>query len=324
MDTFERKEAKYLLSPLQYIQFRALADRHLAQAEHHETDICSAYYDTPDNTLAERTLREARFKENLRVRSYNGPVSESGPGTPVFIEVKRKFKDTTSKRRISCTAAAARAFLSGMDYEQAIGRWPLAGADAQTAGCSPRSTQIAGEISWMAAHYPDLAPKMEVASHRLSFAGAADPALRVTFDDDVRWRTADGAWRSLFAHGERILEVKCQQAMPLWLVEALSACGAKPMSASKYGLAYQACSAGRRSAMQTTARARVGGRTPQDTGRAAKSEPGSGVSGGNHARARSHAASALSLQPRRNSLVASIHALIGRALGPKPAHAAHR
>ena len=324
MDTFERKEAKYLLSPMQYMQFRTLADKHLAAAEHHETDICSAYYDTPDDTLAERTLREARFKENLRVRSYSGTVSGSDPESPVFVEVKRKFKDTTSKRRISCTAAAARAFLSGMDYEQAIGRWPLADADAQAAGCSPRSRQIAGEISWMASHYPDLAPRMEVASHRLSFADADDPALRITFDADVRWRTADRTWRNLFAHGERILEVKCQQAMPLWLVEALNACAAKPMSASKYGLAYQASAAGRRSAVQTAIRARMGEQASQDAARATRHEGKPVVSNGNHARKRDRAASAPSLQPRRSGLVAGIHAFIRQALGPKPAHAAHR
>ena len=239
MDTFERKETKYLLTPMQYIQFRALAEGHLAPAEFHESMVTSVYYDTPDDTLINRSIAGGKYKEKLRVRSY---AVDQTPSTPVFVEIKKKFKGITYKRRVCCTQQAADAFLQGMDYEAAIDSWPLADAKAQEAAHSHTSLQIAGEIAWMRDHYERLAPKMTVRTHRLSFVDADDSELRITFDANVRWMRANpnAAEHDLFANGERILEVKCAQAYPLWLVTVLNECGARPQSVSKYGRAYQA------------------------------------------------------------------------------------
>ena len=242
MDTFERKETKYLLTPMQYIQFRALAEGHMAPAEYHESDVMSVYYDTPDDLLVNRSIAGGKYKEKLRVRAYGR--GETTPETPVFIEIKKKFKGVTYKRRVNCTQAAADAFLGGMDYEQAIDTWPLADAQAQDAAHGRIALQIAGEIAWMRDHYDGLAPRMDVRTHRLSFVDADDPELRITFDADVSWRKAGSSREhSLFANGERILEVKCAQAYPMWLVAVLNECGARPQSVSKYGRAYQAAMA---------------------------------------------------------------------------------
>ena len=237
METFERKETKYLLTPMQYIQFRALAEGHLVPAEYHESDVCSVYYDTPDDTLINRSLAGGKYKEKLRVRAYG----ETTDTTPVFVEIKKKFKGITYKRRVNCTLAAAKAFLGGMDYQRAIQRWPLADAAAQEACSSAQSLQIAGEIAWMRQHYEGLAPKMEVRTHRLSFVDADNPELRITFDSLVHWQEA-GSEQShpMFPSGERILEVKCADAYPMWLIAVLNECGALPQSVSKYGRAYQA------------------------------------------------------------------------------------
>ena len=118
MDTFERKETKYLLTPMQYIQFRALAEGHLVPAEYPESDVASVYYDTPDDLLVNRSLAGGKYKEKLRVRSY-GSI-ETSSDSPVFIEIKKKFKGITYKRRVNCTQAAADAFWGGMDYEEAV------------------------------------------------------------------------------------------------------------------------------------------------------------------------------------------------------------
>ena len=239
MDTFERKETKYLLTPMQYIQFRTMAEGHLAPAEYPEGDVASVYYDTPDDLLVNRSIAGGKYKEKLRVRSYAS--GETTPATPVFIEIKKKFKGITYKRRVNCTQAAADAFLGGMDYEQAIDTWPLADAQAQAAAHGRVSLQIAGEIAWMRDHYEGIAPRMHVRTHRLSFVDADDPELRITFDAGVSWQQV-GSTRAqaMFANGERILEVKCAQAYPMWLVAVLNECGARPQSVSKYGRAYQA------------------------------------------------------------------------------------
>lgn len=237
MDTFERKETKYLLTPMQYLHFRTLAEAHLVPAEYHISDVSSIYYDTPDDLLVNRSLAAGKYKEKLRVRSYG----QEGADAPVFIEIKKKFKGVTYKRRVSCSRAAADAFLGGMDYLAAIERWPLADAAAQDAAHGKTSLQIAGEIAWMRDHYEGLAPKMCISTRRLSFVDAADPELRITFDADVRWQQAEQREENdMFLNDERILEVKCGDAYPMWLVQALNECGIRPQSVSKYGRAYQA------------------------------------------------------------------------------------
>ena len=254
METFERKETKYLLTPMQYIQFRALAEGHLVPAEYHESDVCSVYYDTPDDTLINRSLAGGKYKEKLRVRTYGTAHADS----PAFVEIKKKFKGITYKRRVNCTLAAAKAFMSGMDYAQAIERWPLANSQEQEASRSVQSLQIAGEIAWMRDHYEGLAPKMEIRTHRLSFVDADNPELRITFDADAWWRQAETrAAHSMFANGERILEVKCGNAYPMWLVAVLNECGVRPQSVSKYGRAYQAATETVRSEVQHAVWARV-------------------------------------------------------------------
>ncbi|MDO4401254.1 MAG: polyphosphate polymerase domain-containing protein [Coriobacteriia bacterium] len=249
MDTFERKEIKYLLTPMQYLQFRALAEQHLAPAEYHDSLVSSVYYDTADDLLINRSIQGGKYKEKLRVRSYGADAGS--PDSPVFVEIKKKFKGITYKRRVNCTQAAADAFLGGMDYLEAIERWPLANAQAQEAAHSRVSLQIAGEIAWMRDHYEGITPKMRVSTHRLSFVDVDDPALRITFDADARWQQVGrhvpsmlgagaSAQHNLFAEGEHILEIKCSQAYPMWLVAVLNECGVRPQSVSKYGLAYKA------------------------------------------------------------------------------------
>ena len=306
METFERKEIKYLLTPMQYIQFRALAEGHMVPAEYPEGDVCSVYYDTPDDTLINRSIAGGKYKEKLRVRSYGA----SNPESPVFVEIKKKFKGITYKRRVNCTLAAAKAFLQGMDYEQAVQQWPLASAEAQAASTSTQSLQIAGEIAWMRDHYEGLAPKMEVRTHRLSFVDSENPELRITFDANVAWQKADEtAAHSMFPHGERILEVKCGNAFPMWLVAALNECGARPQSVSKYGRAYQASMAD----AQVVAQARTQARVSADMARRAvrANTPAWKPTPASHLRA-----TATSIG---ESLMAATHMLTR-----KPAHAAQR
>ena len=225
---------------MQYIQFRALAEGHLIPAEYHESAVSSVYYDTPDDVLINRSINGGKYKEKLRVRSY-----ETGgllPDSPVFIEIKKKFKGITYKRRVNCSQAAADAFLAGMDYEQAMTTWPLADPQAQECALSRTSMQVAGEIAWMRDHYAGFCPKMRVSTQRLSYIDADDSELRITFDADVRWNRAceEGVEHSMFSDGTRILEVKCARSYPMWLVAVLNECDARPQSVSKYGRAYQA------------------------------------------------------------------------------------
>lgn len=305
MQTFERKETKYLLTPSQYAQFKVLVAEHLAPAEYPEGDVASVYYDTPDDVLVNRSLAAPKYKEKLRMRSYG----TASAGSPVFVEIKKKFKGITYKRRVSCTLQAAQAFLAGMPYEEAVERWPLADAEAQAACHMFKSRQVAGEIAWMRDHYEGLAPKMLVSTHRESFVAADDPELRITFDEDVRWSDdaptleRPAGEHGLFANGERILEVKCAGSIPLWLVDALSQCGIRPQSVSKYGRAYLAAhGAAANGAANGSANAAADGAAGEHaagfaTGAATQQAPASGPAG-KHARVAAQRTGAPAAQAR--------------------------
>ena len=75
--------------------------------------------------------------------------------------------------------------------------------------------------------------------------GTEDPALRITFDRNIRWRrdrlTLDAGddGKRLLPEDQILMEVKTLGACPLWLCRALSAQHIYPASFSKYGACYK-------------------------------------------------------------------------------------
>lgn len=218
--TFERCEKKYLLSAAQYVQLLdALADYTLPD-EYGETDIYTIYYDTPDYLLIRRSIEKPVFKEKLRLRTYGMPTDTD----PAFIEIKRKYKKTVYKRRISMPYRYALTFLQS----------PVRGG------------QIAKEIAYMLHLYPRLQPAMAMTFHRISFIGKAAPTLRITFDCNICWRTSSldlsipAPGTQLLEKGQQLMELKFSGAIPLWLSHLLNQFSCYPISFSKYGRAYEA------------------------------------------------------------------------------------
>jgi len=80
---------------------------------------------------------------------------------------------------------------------------------------------------------------------RTAWAGTEDPALRITFDRNIRWRrdrlTLDAGddGKRLLPEDQILMEVKTLGACPLWLCRALSAQHIYPASFSKYGACYK-------------------------------------------------------------------------------------
>lgn len=195
----------------------------------------------------------------------------------VFFGIKKKFEGIVYKRRIALSLPAALAFVSGLPYERACVRWPLAGAEQAAAALAPASRQIARELKAAMDRWLPMAPSMGIACDREAWAlrctlvgdgptpasgggsqaaaeapseagGSAplwlDPELRLTFDDRLEYldfHARGAAWRPIIAPSESILEIKSAGPYPPWLVEALSSSGAYPASFTKYGNAYQLC-----------------------------------------------------------------------------------
>lgn len=312
---FKRVEKKYRTTPRQRAAVEAAARDTGAMAVdvYGRTRITSLYLDTPERSMIDRSLEKPLYKEKLRLRAYGEaagtalmaafgagplvrnadrpPLSDAevearaaavpgGEATAVFFGIKKKFKGIVYKRRIALALPAAVAFVSGLPYERACVRWPLADAEQAAAALAPASRQIARELEAAMDRWLPLAPSMGIACDREAWgvrcalagepsaAGFAardtaaarvpaaadgvapaaaptfDPALRLTFDDRLSYLDCHGrtsSWQPIIAPDESILEIKSTGPYPPWLVAVLSAQGIYPASFTKYGNAYQRC-----------------------------------------------------------------------------------
>ena len=217
----KRHEIKYLLDAQKTAYLRARLVGHMVPDAFGLTSIASLYYDTPDRRLIRASLEKPPFKEKLRLRSY-GLAEE---GSPVYLELKCKAFDTVYKRRVQSTLDGVRQFFEG-------------GAPLGDGG------QIAREIRAFCDLYDTLSPSCLIIYDRTAYF-EPDGELRLTIDENPRYRMRDLALdRSmdgipLLPEGWTILEIKVQDAIPLWLAEILSSGKIYRGSFSKYGEAYR-------------------------------------------------------------------------------------
>jgi len=216
----KRYELKYLLNAQQTEYLRRALEGKMQIDAFGLTTIASLYYDTPDFRLIRASLEKPEFKEKLRLRSY-GRASED---SPVYLELKRKYDGVVYKRRVQTTIPQAGRFLAGED---------LLG-----------DGQIGRELTYFRDYYRDLAPACLIIYDRAAYFQPGSD-LRLTVDLRPRYRmdglnlTMPMEGLPLLGEGWSILEVKVQQAMPLWLSAILSEGRIYKSSFSKYGEAYR-------------------------------------------------------------------------------------
>ena len=217
----KRYELKYLLTAEQTNFLRERLKGHMEVDQYGKTSIASLYYDTPTYQLIRTSVEKPEFKEKIRLRSYGIATEES----PVFLELKRKAYGIVYKRRVQTTIPLVHKFFSG---EGDI--------------CAPG--QINKEITVFRDYYKTLVPACLIIYDRIAYFEPGGD-LRLTIDENPRYRTDDLTLTrsmdgiSLLGEGCTILEVKVQEAVPLWLCDILSAGGIRKGSFSKYGEAYR-------------------------------------------------------------------------------------
>ena len=217
----QRYELKYLLNRDQLLRLRQVMEGHMTEDQFGLTTIGTIYYDTPDRRLIRASIEKPAYKEKLRLRSY-GPAA---PGSPVFLELKRKALGTVYKRRIRTTPGAAARFVSGCQNE-------------------PEQSQIGRELRSFRDYYGTLIPSCLIIYDRTAYV-EPDGDLRLTIDENPRYRVKDldlsrlTEGTLLLDEGSAVLELKVQGAIPLWLSRFLSEAGIYKTSFSKYGEAYR-------------------------------------------------------------------------------------
>lgn len=219
---FKRYEKKYLITREQQHEiWQAIADQMQEDAFGRST-ICNIYFDTPSDLLVRRSLGKPIYKEKLRVRAYGIATAQ----TPVFVELKKKYKSVVYKRRVAMPEQDAMAYLC----EQAA---------------PPATNQITRELDYFRAFYGKLMPKVFLSYERQAFYAKEDPEFRVTFDENIRWRTKElslcaGPYGTLILPEDKVLmELKTIGALPLWMTQILTKQRIYQTSFSKYGTVYQ-------------------------------------------------------------------------------------
>ena len=217
----KRYEMKYILNPEQTAYFKKSVEGHMKIDKFGLTSIASLYYDTPNYRLIRTSAEKPLFKEKIRLRSY-GIATDS---SPVFLELKRKAYGIVYKRRVQSTLPLVKKFF---DCEGDI----CAGG------------QINREITTFRDYYETLVPACLIIYDRIAYF-QPDGDLRLTIDHNPRYRYDDLNLKtsmegiSLLQEGYTILEVKVQQAVPLWLSAILTKGRIYKNSFSKYGEAYR-------------------------------------------------------------------------------------
>ena len=219
---FKRVEKKYLLNEEQYHAVLSGIKEYMIPDKYGESTICNIYFDTEDSRLIQISIDKPVYKEKLRLRSYGLPQS---PDDTVFLEIKKKFKGTVYKRRISLPYYCAQEFLK--------------------TGNLPENLQgnIPREIQYML-QYWDIKPKVFLAYERRAYYCPQNPHLRITFDKNMRSRYDDVSFEQgdhgepLLPENTYIMEIKIPNAAPLWLARLLSENNIFSRGFSKYGTVY--------------------------------------------------------------------------------------
>ncbi len=218
--TLKRYEKKYMINQNQVDALMSLIGKYIEPDEFHKYTICNIYYDTGNYELIRRSIEKPVYKEKLRLRSYGTPTEDDN----VFFEIKKKYKKEVFKRRVSMTASEFESYKSK--------------------GISPdASKQVLSEIEYFMSVY-NPKPKIYIAYERSAFTGAFDEGLRITFDENIRFRNDDldlnlgDRGTTILPSGKYIMEIKTLGSMPLWLSHALNEVKIYPHSFSKYGHCY--------------------------------------------------------------------------------------
>jgi len=219
---FKRYEIKYMLTLEQKEHLLNAMEPYMAIDKYGRTTIRNIYFDTDSYRLIRHSIEKPAYKEKLRIRSY----SQAGPGSPVFVELKKKYKSVVYKRRISMAEKDAMEWIGGI---RPIGI----------------HTQIANEIEYFKKYYQTLRPVVFLSYEREAYYAKDGSDFRVTFDDNILARQEElslesEVWgTSLLEEGKVLMEIKTPGGIPLWLTRFLSAEHIYKTSFSKYGTAYQ-------------------------------------------------------------------------------------
>lgn len=230
MARFDRKEYKYFV---RFEQLELLRERFLKYMEHDPFckdlenkcySVRSIYLDTPRMLFYHEKIEGIKVRKKLRVRVYNTLETD----TVAFLEIKRKIDNTVFKERVKIPLGETPDLLNGVYLP--------------TGNAPSIFTEIATleKFKYLIRRL-NLQPSVLVVYEREALVGLDDPALRVTFDMNVRsyprpaiediFRDND---LNTFADQYFILEVKFNGRMPVFVRNIIRDFRLRMQAISKY------------------------------------------------------------------------------------------
>ena len=217
MENFTRSEKKYLLTKEQYVLLLNKLKEHIEPDVFEKSRVSSLYYDNEKFELIRRSIEKPQYKEKFRVRCY-GNVSADDY---VFVEIKKKMDGVVYKRRTKAK------------YQDVMDNIKT---------CEYKDKQIGSEIKYALDYYKGLAPAIYVSCMRTSYVGKDNHNLRITFDEDLKYRMDNLSLQESIDDKELtdkvIMEIKVLNSYPLWLTSILAGLNLFPRGFSKVGTAY--------------------------------------------------------------------------------------
>ena len=220
---FQRYEKKYLLTEAQYRQVLDAIGEKMVPDAHARYSIKNIYFDTEDYDLIRTSVDGADYKEKLRLRAYG--TWDRNTNNRVFLEIKKKYDGIVYKRRIGMS------FIDAMFYVFS-GERPEGLTELETS-----------EFDFFLKRH-HIVNRTFLTYDREAYAAADGGELRITFDTNIRYQTADFSFDEKQASEQVpvmgvLMEIKNPMSMPLWVAQMLSKYQIRPYSFSKYGAVYR-------------------------------------------------------------------------------------
>ncbi|MBO5460878.1 MAG: polyphosphate polymerase domain-containing protein [Ruminococcus sp.] len=234
---FKRYELKYMLTRSQKEAILKAMEPYMALDKYGRTTIRNLYFDTENYRLIRHSIEKPVYKEKLRLRSYR--LAE--PDSPVFVELKKKFKSVVYKRRLSMPEEEAMHWLCD-ELPKDISADAFLECFLSSDGSD---NQIAQEIRYFKEYYKTLHPTVFLSYEREAYYCRSGGDFRVTFDDHILYRQDNLSLESeisgtpLLDDDKVLMEIKTSGGIPLWMTHALSENHIYKTSFSKYGTAYK-------------------------------------------------------------------------------------
>lgn len=218
INIIDRYEQKYFITNKQYDELISKIGNRLGKDKYFNERIYNVYFDNDNMDLVNRSMDKPIYKEKIRLRSYEVPNDDS----IVFLEIKKKYKSNSNKRRIELRYSDALDYING--------------------GIISNNSQIMNEIDYCFKKY-DLKPKINITYDRFAYYFKEDKDVRLTFDSNVRYSfdkllLGDIEDSNILFDSGYIMELKTLNGLPIWFMNVLDELSIYPVSYSKIGKIY--------------------------------------------------------------------------------------